>query len=123
MLRFLLDEHISPAVADGLTRLIPSITVHAIPHWEGGRVLGHPDEVCLEEATKSDLTLVSFDLRTLPSLLRTWSAEGRDHAGVVLIDEATISQREIGRLIRALAALYSRSHQLDWTNRIVFLRR
>ena len=86
-------------------------------------MLGHPDEVCLEEATKSDLTLVSFDLRTLPSLLRTWSAEGRDHAGVVLIDEATISQREIGRLIRALAALYSRSHQLDWTNRIVFLRR
>ena len=123
MQRLLLDEHISPAVAERLKKLNPSIEVHAMQRWEGGRLLGRTDAECLEAAAQNGLTLVSFDLRTIPSLLRAWAAEGRAHAGVVLVDQATIPPSNVGGLVRALESLYLRAGDLDWTNRVEFLRR
>lgn len=123
MLRFLLDEHISPAVAEALKRLNPSLEVHALQRWEGGRLLGRPDAECLEAAAQNGLTLVTFDLRTIPNLLRTWAAEERAHAGVVFVDQTTIPPWKVGQLVRALESLYSREGALSWTTRVEFLRR
>jgi hypothetical protein len=122
MLRFLLDEHISPVVAEGLKRLDPLLEVHALQRWEGGRLLGRSDAECLEAAAQNGLSLVSYDLRTIPSLLRAWTAEGRTHAGVVLVDQATIPPWKVGGLVRALESLYFRAGDFDWTNRVEFLR-
>ena len=40
MLKLLLDEHISPEVADGLRRHNRSLVVHWMSEWENGNFLG-----------------------------------------------------------------------------------
>lgn len=123
MLKLLLDEHISPAVAKGLEKRQQSFVVYAIPEWEGGRFLGQDDPVCLERAAELGLTLVTYDRRTVPPLLKTWAEEGRDHGGVIFIDEKTVSPADIGGQVRALSSLRKVAGKWDWTNRVCFLQR
>jgi hypothetical protein len=52
MLKLLLDEHISPAVADGLRRRHRSRVIHCMAEWESGDFLGKEDSVCLLEAAE-----------------------------------------------------------------------
>ncbi|MGB8259983.1 MAG: DUF5615 family PIN-like protein [Terracidiphilus sp.] len=123
MLKLLLDEHVAPAVATGLRQRRPAWEAYAMPEWQGGFLLGKPDEICLSQATTHGLTLVTFDLRTFPTLLESWFREGRSHAGAILCDDRTIQPWEVGQLVRALEAVCLRSSALDWTNRVEFLRR
>jgi hypothetical protein len=69
------------------------------------------------------LTLVTYDHRTIPPLLKAWTEQGRAHGGVIFVDEKTISPADIGGLVRALADLVSQSKNWDWTDRICFLSR
>lgn len=123
MLKLLLDEHVSPAVAAGLRRRIPALVVRSMVDWEGGSFLGQEDPVCLQEAFRQRLTLVTYDRRTIPPLLKQWAEEGRSHAGVMFVDDKTISPADIGGLVTALAILVKKARAWDWTDRIVFLRR
>jgi hypothetical protein len=123
MLKLLLDEHISPAVAAGLRRRNRKLVVHAMAEWEGGNFLGQEDAACLREALTQGLTLVTYDRRTITPLLKVWAEEGRAHGGVIFVDEKTISQAEIGGLVFSLSRLAKEAGKWDWTNRIVFLRR
>ena len=123
MLRLLLDEHISPDVAKGLRRRNRSIEVRCMAEWEDGHFLGQEDSPCLREATAQGLTLVTYDRRTIPPLLKTWAEEERTHGGVIFVDEKTISPADIGGLVWALTRLARETLNWDWTNRIYFLRR
>ena len=58
---------------------------------------------CLNEAAKQKLTLVTYDRRTIPPLLKAWAEEGLRHAGVIFVDDKTISPADIGGLVSALA--------------------
>jgi hypothetical protein len=91
--------------------------------WEDGNFLGQDDSACLREAAAMGLTLVTYDRRTIPPLLKAWAEEGREHGGVVFVDEKTISQANIGGLVRALTELARETIDWDWTNRVYFLRR
>jgi hypothetical protein len=122
MLKLLLDEHISPAVAIGLRRQ-SSLAVHSLVNWENGRFLEQDDAACLQEAAAQKLTLVTYDRRTIPPMLKTWAEEGRSHGGIVFVDEKTISPSDIGGLVWALASLARETGRWDWTNRVYFLRR
>jgi hypothetical protein len=123
MLKLLLDEHISPDVAKGLRRRKRTIEVRYMVEWENGHFLGREDSACLREAALQGLTLVTYDRRTIPLLLKTWAEEERTHGGVVFVDEKTISPADIGGLVWALTRLAIETRNLDWTNRIYFLRR
>ena len=123
MLKFLLDEHISPAVADGLRRRDRSLVVFCLAEWEDGEFLGQPDTVCLQEAALQRLTLVTYDRRTIPLLLKTWAEEDQIHGGVIFVDEKTISPSDTGGLVRALMNLSKATANWDWSNRVYFLRR
>jgi len=123
MLRLLLDEHLSPDIAEGLRRKCKTLTVHGLAEWEGGRFLGLPDENILEVAAAQELTLVTYDLKTIPPLLKTWMEAGRDHGVAIFVDNRTIPSSDRGGLIRALQKLNQDAGRGDWTNRIVFLRR
>jgi hypothetical protein len=70
VLKFLLDEHISPDVADGLRRRNRTIIVRYMVEWENGDFLGQEDSTCLQEAATQGLTLVTYDRRTIPPLLK-----------------------------------------------------
>jgi hypothetical protein len=122
MLKLLLDEHISPAVANGLQRRNRSLIIYPMVQWERGNFLGKEDSVCLLEAAKQRLTLVTYDRRTTPPLLKLWAEEERSHGGVIFADEKTISPADIGALVRALSLLVAEAGEIDWTNQVYFLR-
>jgi hypothetical protein len=123
MLKLLLDEHISPSVATGLRRRIRTIAVNTLQEWEHGNFLGQDDEACLKAAATRKLTLVTYDRRTIPPLLKTWAEQGRSHGGVIFVDHKTISPADIGALVLALTALAKQTRAWDWTDRICFLHR
>lgn len=121
MLRLFLDEHISPRAAEGLRRRHRALKVVCMAEWARGKFLGQPDAICLQEAAKQRLTLVTYDRRTIPPLLKSWVEEGRKHGGVIFVDDKSISPAEIGKLVRALSALWRRTAKWNWTDRIRFL--
>jgi hypothetical protein len=123
MLKLLLDEHISATVADGLRRRHRPLTVICMAEWEGGEFLGHQDAACLQQAAAQGLTLVTYDRRTIPPLLKAWTEEERKHGGVIYVDEKTILPSDTGALVRALSNLSRKTAKWDWTNRVCFLRR
>jgi hypothetical protein len=123
VLKLLLDEHISPAVAAGVRRRSPRMIVHALAEWRGGEMIGQDDETILTAAAKERLTLVTYDRRTIPPLLKVWAEEGRRYGGVIFVDEKTISPADIGGLTRALLKLDKISQRWKWMDRVVFLGR
>jgi hypothetical protein len=123
MLKLLLDEHISPAVAEGLRRRNQSLTVVCISAWERGEFMGQHDSICLQQAAAQRLTLVTYDRRTIPPLLKIWAEEGRKHGGVIFVDEKTISPADTGGLVRGLSELARTTARWDWSDRVCFLRR
>jgi hypothetical protein len=122
MLKLLLDEHISPAVAEGLRRRNRRLAVFCMAEWEDGEFLGQHDLVCLQQAATQRLTLVTYDRRTIPPVLKIWGEEGRNHGGVIFVDEKSISPSDTGGLIRGLSNLWGKTSKWDWTNRVCFLR-
>jgi hypothetical protein len=123
MLRLLLDEHISPEVANGLRRRAKRLSILSLNEWQQGRFLGVPDDVLLMAAAVEQLTLVTYDRRTIPPLLKRWAEEGREHAGVVFVDNRTISSSDIGGLVKALELLWAQGAEWDWVDRTVIVRR
>ena len=127
-LKLLLDEHISPDVAAGLRRRYPALAVHALTEWDAGSLLGQNDFTCLARAAAAGLTLVTYDRRTIPVLLKAWAEQGRSHGGVIFVDEKTIAPANVGGLVRALSQMYESSkygetRKQEWADRVVFLRR
>jgi hypothetical protein len=123
MLKLLLDEHISPDVANGLRRRHRSLVVHGMAEWEGGDFLGKEDSACMLEAARLGLTLVTYDRRTIPRLLKLWAEEQRSQGGVIFVDEKAISPADIGGLVRALTGLSEVTGRWDWTDRVYFIWR
>jgi hypothetical protein len=122
MLKLLLDEHISPTVADGLRRRDRLLLVSCMAEWEDGEFLGQQDSACLQQAAAQGLTLVTYDRRTIPPLLKAWAEEARRRGGVIFVDEKTISPSDTGGLVRALSNLFRKTAKWDWSNRVCFLR-
>jgi hypothetical protein len=110
-------------VADGLRRRNRSLIVRYMAEWEGGELMGQEDSACLREAASQGVTLVTYDRRTIPPLLKAWAEQERRHSGVIFVDEKTISPADIGSLARALTNLSKQTGKWDWTDRVYFLRR
>lgn len=123
MLKLLLDEHVLREVAAGLRRRGRGVEVYCMAEWEQGSYLGLNDSACLEKAAAQRLTLVTYDRRTIPPLLKAWAQEDRDHGGVIYVDEKTIAPHDIGGLVRTLLDLLEETGRWDWTNRVCFLHR
>jgi len=110
-------------VAKGVRRRNSQIKIHAMLEWDNGSLIGQDDAACLRTAAAHGLTLVTYDRRTIPPLLKAWTEEGLHHTGVIFVDEKTISPASIGPLVRALVDLHKLARRWDWTDRVCFLRR
>lgn len=121
MLSFLLDAHISPDTCKQLQIKYPSVPIHTLQTWQQGTYLKASDEIILNAAYPHSLTLVTYDLRTIPRLLKVRSIQNKPHAGIVFINAKTVASNDIGRLVESLALLWQKEHNYDWTNRIQFL--
>jgi len=55
-------------------------------------------------------------------LLRQWAEQGVDHSGVILVNERTLPQNDVGGLFAALCAVWRAHGDWDWTNRVIYLR-
>jgi predicted nuclease of predicted toxin-antitoxin system len=122
VLSFLLDEQISPLVAEQLSKKRPDINILSAHTWQQGIFRAASDEVLLTAAREASLTLITYDLRTIPPLLRQWGDLGLSHAGVIFIDHRSIPSNQFGTLIKTLIWLWDAEHQSLWLNRIVFLQ-
>ena len=123
MLSFLLDEHVSPDVAVIVRRSRPEIPVWGLLDWRDGIWIGESDEEILRAAGAEALTLVTYDQRTFPKLLQRWAQLKETHAGVVFVDERTIAPNDLPELARSLILFWDEHRDLDWSNRLAFLRR
>lgn len=121
MIAYLLDENISPVVADQVAAKNPAMVLHSVLRWQEGTLIGQPDSRVLRAATQAGLTLVTYDLKTIPPLLTELASDNEIHAGVLVVDDASIRNHDLGGLVTALLAHYERYGAQEWTNRIAFL--
>lgn len=121
MLSYLLDENLSPTIATQMRLKEPEIRVVSIHHWREGIFIGQADSSILLEAQKESLTLVTYDLKTIPTLLMELASENQPHAGVLFVDDATFRSNDFGGIVKALLAHWQIHSEEDWTDRIAFL--
>lgn len=80
------------------------------------------DEDLLLIAADEKRVLVTFDAGDFAALSRRWAAEGRSHAGLVLV--VGIDTAELGLILRLLrGVLAERPDHGDWTDLVLFLSR
>jgi predicted nuclease of predicted toxin-antitoxin system len=106
-LRFLLDEDLSPKVAEAVrARGVDAVSVHEV----GRANLRLPDVEQLRYAAEQERVLVTYNRADFQALDAAWRLENRDHAGILWCLERTIPRRPIGELARALE-WSSREHE------------
>ena len=121
MLSLLLDQNLSPEIAEQVRAKRPEIPIVSLYEWREGTFVGIADTHVLRAATAEGLTLVTYDRKTIPPVLVKWGASGISHGGVVFVDNFTIPSNDFGRLVRALIHYWDQENEGDWTDRIGFL--
>ena len=121
MLHILTDEQIDPDVAAAARKRCRGIQITTLYEWLEGHFVGASDEDLLQEAARQGMTLLTFDLKTFPPLLRIWAERGTDHAGAIFVDNKSFAQNDFGGISTALAELWEVHGPYDWKNRFFFL--
>jgi len=80
------------------------------------------DFLVLQAAAEDGLTLVTYDLKTLPPVLVEWGTSGRSRGGIIFVGDRSIVPADFGGLARALLACREAQGAWDWTDRIVYLK-
>jgi hypothetical protein len=119
-MRLLLDGHFSQVVSRPLRA--SDIDAFTLDEWHDGSYRDFADPVILAAAAAEVRTLVTYDEKSIPDILRAWAMDGRSHAGVVFVNNRTIRQNDFGGLIRALRALVEERGDEDWQDRVEHLR-
>lgn len=103
-MRLLLDEHLSPRIADALVAAgVDTVAVARRPD-----LLGHDDATLLAVATAEGCALVTRDVVDFTRLARELAADGRSHGGIVLVPSRARGAADIRALVRALRTLRKR---------------
>ena len=122
-MRLLLDGHIKKAAVQALRRSSPGCEISHIADWHGGALRTAEDADILTACFEDGRVLVTYDQRTIPSLLRRWAAEERSHAGVIFGDNDSVSANDPGAVAEALSAFVREMSGTDMTNIVRYLRR
>jgi hypothetical protein len=121
MLRLLLDEHIYPGLTKLVNKLDPGLPIETIHTWQGGMLLNESDERILKVAALKHMTLVTFDVTTIPPLLATMAESGENHGGIIFVSSKSFTQNDFNGMAHALIDVYKNLGKTDWVNRVLFL--
>lgn len=115
----LLDEMLAPAIADQLGNA--GINTEAV--CARIDLLGLPDSEVLEAAAREERILVTENIRDFVPLSNSWMAQGRTHAGIVLIASKTVPQGrgKNGAVVGALVRMRD-AGELPAPGQMTFLR-
>ena len=122
MVTLLLDEHISPIIAEQIIATDSAAQIVSINRWHGGEFLHTDDDIILEAAYRAHATLVTFDQSTIRPVLKEWGEQGRSHGGLIFIDEKLIAQNDYGGMVKALLEVGRQMRDADFTDRVLFLQ-
>jgi hypothetical protein len=120
-LRPLLDENISPVVADQVRRHRPDLVIESVHRWRDGELMNQKDERLLLAAAAEEWTLVTYDQKTIPGILRGLHEKGLHHSGVIFVDERTIPNQNFGLLTRSIISFWERHQDIEWRDCALFL--
>lgn len=81
------------------------------------------DAEILGAALRAGLVFVTFDVHTVPEVLRRFAESGEEHADVVLVSARSFRQDDVGGLAEALGRLRGLLEQVGPRNRVMFLER
>ena len=121
-MNLLLDVHIAKATAGALHKIAPHIHVEHISHWRGGAYLRSEDDEILAACHEEKRLFLTYDMATIPDLLRRWMTEDRPHSGVIFADENTVRPNAPREVASAVVLLAAEIGSADTTNRVWFLR-
>lgn len=110
---FLLDEHLSPVIAEQLRAR--SIEAVAVAERADLRTRADPD--ILESASSEGRVLVTRNIRDFIALDASWAGSGRRHGGILFVATRRFPENAslIGNLTKALAAWAESETVLDGT--------
>lgn len=121
-MKLLLDVHITKAAIGALAKAAPAVRVEHVAEWRRGTLRTASDGEILAACHEERRVLLTFDLRTIPGLLRHWAAEGRDHSGVIFADRNTVRPNRPAAVAAAVAALAADIGNSSTVNLVRFLR-
>lgn len=121
-MKLLLDCHIAKATVQALRKNPSTLDAEHLAGWRSGAFLRASDEDILAACHRERRVFVTFDLKTIPDLLRCWEAEQRPHSGVIFGDDNTVKPSHPGAVAAALARLAKEIGGSDTTNLVRFLR-
>lgn len=113
--RFLLDEHVNPAIQRQLRRLARDLMVLRVGE-QGAPAKGASDSDLLLWAEEHRFILVSEDRSTLPGCLIAHMGSGRHSAGILWIRPDT----SIGRIIDELYLIWQVCQGDEFVDRAIF---
>ena len=117
-----LDVHITRAAIGALRKAAPHLHAEHISQWRGGAFRRAEDAEILAACHAEKRVLITYDLATIPDLLRRWMAEDRSHSGVVFGDENTVKPNVPAAVASAIAMLAGEIGDTDTTNLIRYLQ-
>ncbi len=79
------------------------------------------DAEILIAARDAGLVFVTFDVHTIPEVLRSFAEAGTEHGGVVLVSTRSFRQDDIGGLIASLERLHHKLQREGSRNRVLYL--
>jgi len=120
--KLLLDCHIAKATVGAFRKRTPGLVVAHLADWRGGAFLRANDSDILTACREDRWTFVTYDLRSIPDLLRQWAVEECPHSGVIFGDDKSVRPDDPSAVAAALAALAREIGNADTTNMIRFLR-
>ena len=117
----MLDENISPVVAQQIQLKRPDITIDSVYTWRDGAFLRLPDEALIPALYPDRWVLVTFDTQILAE--QPFLFDGAlPHAGILFVDYETVAPGNFGGLIRALISFWEDFGTQNWEGRMGFLR-
>jgi hypothetical protein len=119
MASYILDEHYSPSIALELRALGHDV----VAVKERPDLIGMSDADLLDAATRERRCLVTQNVGDLRRLHRTWTEEGRAHAGLAFVRAADLPGHKGPLVVGALDVFMRRHTAADHTGNVVWVER